>query len=261
MTSAQYRDSSAETMQRCAAEGPGRRIQVMFDRIAPSYDLLNHVLSLGMDRGWRRRAVALAEVAAGGAVLDLCCGTGDLALEFARSAARPGRVVGVDFSAAMLRIAERKAERCGFAREPGRAEGGSVEWVEGDVVNLALGAERFDCVSCAFGVRNVAQPQVALGKAFEVLKKGGRMVVLEFALPANRMLNWLYQCYFRIVLPLIGSGVSGDCQGAYRYLPRSVGEFGADRVLREWLGQVGFVDVTVDRMCGGAVLAVKGYRR
>ena len=109
--------------------------------------------------------------------------------------------MGVDFSAAMLRLAEEKSHR--QRRFGGRAEWADelvVEWQQGDVTELDVAAGNFDCVSCAFGLRNVAEPQVALGKAFEALKKNGRIVVLEFALPDNHVLNWLYQCYFRIVL-------------------------------------------------------------
>ena len=254
MRSPRYPDNLTNSTQCYAAGGESGPIQVMFDRIAPSYDLLNHVLSFSMDHRWRRRAVALAEVGAGESVLDLCCGTGDLALEFARSEPRPGRVVGVDFSAAMLRLAEQKSDRR-------RLGGPAVEWRQGDVADLDVAAGSFDCVSCAFGVRNVARPRVALGRAFEALRKDGRIVVLEFALPENRLLGWLYQCYFRIVLPVIGSVLSQGSGGAYRYLPRSVGEFHAERVLSEWVAEAGFVDVSVDRMCGGTVLAVKGYRR
>ncbi len=205
-----------------------RRVERMFDAIAPSYDLNNRVHSLGRDVAWRRATVGMAGVSPGDLVLDVACGTGDLSQAFIDAGVE--RVVGADFTPGMLRVAMRKAEA---KREYEQR----TRYIAADALALPLGDEMFDVVSIAFGLRNVADPAVAVAEFWRVLRPGGRLVVLEFGQPRNRLLNAMYQFYFRHVLPRTAAAVARDTSGAYRYLPQSVATFldreGVERLLAE----------------------------
>jgi demethylmenaquinone methyltransferase / 2-methoxy-6-polyprenyl-1,4-benzoquinol methylase len=179
----------------------------MFARIAGRYDLLNRVLSLGVDRRWRRVALRAAGSLEGRTFVDACCGTGDLGADFARAGAR---VVGVDFTPEMLRFARPKL---------GRAGAGLV--VHGDALRLPLRSRAADVAGVAFGVRNLADPGAGLAELARVVRPGGRVLVLEFSTPRSRLFGALYRAYFTGLLPWIGGIVSGDRE-AYRYLPRTV---------------------------------------
>jgi len=179
----------------------------MFSRIAGSYDLLNRSLSLGIDQRWRRRAVALAGELPGRDVVDVCCGTGDLAVLFAEAGAK---VVGVDFTPEMLERAVPK----------GRKAGRTV-FVHGDALRLPLPDACADVATVAFGIRNVADRLEGLAEMKRVLRPGGRLIVLEFTQPPGRIFGGLYRLYFTQVLPKLGGIVSGDSD-AYSYLPRTV---------------------------------------
>jgi len=229
-------------------------VQSMFARIADTYDLLNHLLSLNMDRLWRKKAVKAAKLQPGRAVLDLCCGTGDLTLEFARQYPDAGEIIGVDFVPEMLEIARTKQRNMAKGQSaPHKAM--SINWLCADACRLPLTPNRFDCVSCAFGVRNLAQPQTAINQAWKVLKPHGKLVILEFDMPANPVLSWIYQGYFRLVIPLIGGIISGGgSMNAYRYLPESVRTFGTAAKLKKLIEQAGFGQLRITRLCGGTVL-------
>ena len=229
-----------------------RRVEQMFARIAPKYDLLNHILSFNQDVRWRKRAVELAKLGLGERVVDFCCGTGDLALAMVESEPGLGEVVGVDFCQPMLDIARTKcSDRC---------KGFNIKWLCADASNTGLEEGVFDVVSCAFGIRNLGEPAAGIKEAFRVLKSGGRMVILEFAMPEKKVLGWGYGCYFRLVLPLIGSMISQDRHGAYRYLPESVRCFQANKRLEEMAVDAGFVNVKVEKLCWGAVLVLVGLK-
>ena len=240
------------------------RVRAMFESIAGRYDLLNRVLSLGLDRRWRRRAAALAAVKAGERVLDVCCGSGDLAREFVR--AEPGleMVVGVDFSEGMLAQARGK----GPIRVAGEGAGGSdrykqlsIHWLCGDAERLGFAGESFDCVSCAFGVRNLGSVSAGLGEMRRVLVPGGRLVILEFSVPENRWLRRLYGLYFRFVLPAVGSMMSGDRTKAYHYLPASVRRFDTAGQFVTRMHEAGFSEVETFRLSGSAVLCLRARKR
>jgi demethylmenaquinone methyltransferase / 2-methoxy-6-polyprenyl-1,4-benzoquinol methylase len=193
-----------------------RRIAGMFDAIAPRYDLLNTVLSAGLDRYWRRRAIGSLGFTGRETLLDVCTGTGDVALAAARSRRGAGRVIGVDFAGAMLDLARRKV------REAGAAE--RVRFVRGDAMHLPVPDNSVEGVTVAFGIRNVARPEVACAEMLRALRPGGRLAILEFGLPVLPAVRPLYLWYFRNVLPRIGRAVSRH-DAAYSYLPASVGAF------------------------------------
>lgn len=184
----------------------------MFARVAPRYDLANRVLSLGIDRSWRRSAVREAGVRPGERALDLCAGTGDLALALARAGAR---VVGADFCLPMLALAGTKA---------GPARGELPRYVNADAQHLPFRDASFDLATVAFGIRNVADPVGGLAEMRRVVRPGGRVVVLEFCRPRGPLFGPLFAFYFRRVLPRLGGLLTGD-RSAYAYLPASVQAF------------------------------------
>jgi demethylmenaquinone methyltransferase/2-methoxy-6-polyprenyl-1,4-benzoquinol methylase len=191
------------------------RIAGMFDAIAPRYDLLNHVLSVGLDRRWRAKAIAVLDLPPAGRVLDLCTGTGDLAVAAVRGGTNVS-VVGVDFAGAMLRLALAKVRAGGLAPV--------IRLVRGDATRIPLADGSFDAATIGFGIRNVADPESALAEIARVLRPGGRLAILEFGQPRIPGISTLYTWYFRYVLPLVGRMVSKH-QSAYSYLPASVVNF------------------------------------
>jgi demethylmenaquinone methyltransferase / 2-methoxy-6-polyprenyl-1,4-benzoquinol methylase len=210
------------------------KIAGMFDAIAGRYDVLNHVLSAGIDRRWRKRAIAALELTGRERVLDLCTGTGDLAL--AAVDARPGakRVLGVDFAGAML----------GIGREKVRSRQGPtpVALVRGDATRVPVANASFDAVTVAFGIRNVENIGAACAEMRRALVPGGRLAILEFAMPRTPIIRGLYAWYFRTVLPAIGRLISKH-NAAYGYLPASVGAFASPAEFETILRNSGFVDV------------------
>lgn len=280
------------------------RVRRMFAAIAGSYDLNNRLHSLGMDQRWRRRAVTLAGAGPGERIVDVACGTGDLALAFARArlarvpgdqllsrdlavteaqpAGIPGvqlpardpaiaeaqpaavssprpTVLGIDFTYEMLPLAARKAAFINSAvlrkmqargphhkmqsppRDPAATTGiARVRFINGDAMALPLPDACCDVVSIAFGIRNVQDPASALREFHRVLRPGGRLIVLEFSLPRNRLLRAAYQLYFQHVLPRTATLISRDKTGAYRYLPRSVDRFISPEQMLELITAAGF---------------------
>ena len=227
-----------------------KRVERMFAAIAPSYDLNNRLHSLWRDQVWRRAAVKAANLDGQEVVLDVACGTGDLSMAFAGGGAR--RVAGIDFTFDMLRLARRKALEGGAPRPT---------YHTGDAMRLPVGDESVDVVSIAFGIRNVVDPLMAIRQFHRVLRPAGRLVILEFALPANRLLRSLYGFYFTRIMPLTASWIARDRSGAYRYLPRSVNTFMDREAILRAMADAGFVRTTVQPLtCGIAVIycGVKG---
>lgn len=193
-------------------------IKRLFDNIAPDYDKLNHILSLNIDKGWRKRAVReITDVSAAQNILDVACGTGDFTIEIARYAAAGSRIVGIDISEGMLEIGREKVKRASLT---------NVEMFEGDCEALQYEDSSFDRISVGFGVRNFEHLEIGLGEMYRVLVKGGKLVILELSVPSNAFLRWCYKLYFLRILPAIGGFVSGN-RGAYEYLPASVLNFPA----------------------------------
>ena len=226
-----------------------RYVREMFSAIAPRYDLLNHLLSLGADRSWRRRAVdrLVWEGRAAGAYLDACAGTLDLAMELAGRRRFAGRVVGADFAAPMLRRGARKA---------GAAP---VSPAAADTLALPFPDGCFDGAMAGFGVRNLDDLDAGLRELLRVLRPGARLVILDFTTPPWAPLRALYLFYFRRVLPLVGRAVSGH-PTAYAYLPASVGTFPAPAALLARMGAAGFRDGGFELLTGGIAAIHWGTR-
>lgn len=205
-----------------------RRVRAMFDGIAPTYELVNRILSFGRDAHWRRSAVRMADVRPDDHVLDLACGTGDFAREFAR--AGPHMIVGSDFSPVMLAL--------GAARDSG-----AIQWCRADALAMPYGDATFTIVSCAFGVRNFQSLSRGLEEMYRVLAPGGRAVILEFTTPKTPVFARMYLLYFRHILPLAARLISRDGSGAYDYLPQSVTSFLDARGMIEALKSAGFSGV------------------
>ncbi len=233
-----------------------QRVQQMFSGIAAHYDRLNHLLSLNQDRRWRKKAVQSAAIVPGQTLLDLCCGTGDLALAFAEMEPRLSQITGLDFSEPMLALARIKQDTFLSQNESDAHNQIKFNWLCADVQNLPFPPASFDRVSCAFGIRNLQNLPRGLDEMFRVLKPGGKAVLLEFSLPENPILAWLYKLYFRLVIPLAGSIISGDCSGAYHYLPQSVLRFLNRPQLEQSLIQAGFAAVHTELLTGGLVLLI-----
>ena len=216
----------------------------MFDRVAGRYDLLNEVMTAGLHHRWRQRAAARAELSPGDAALDICCGTGDLALELAARVAPGGHVVGCDFSEPMLDLAREKAASRA-------ASGARFEWA--DALQLPYDAGRFDAVTVGFGVRNLADLDRGLAEMRRVLRPGGRAVILEITQPTRPPLSRFYSLWFDRVVPLLGS-LSSEPE-AYSYLPESVRSFPSPRGLAEKMDRVGFERIRYT-VLGGGIIAI-----
>ena len=218
-----------------------RAVREMFSGIAGRYDLLNHVLSLNIDKRWRRKV--RAEINGildnkGAVILDVACGTGDLSIELNRDA--KAKVIGTDFCRPMLTVAYGK-NTTGHLQIP---------YVEADAMNLSFADASFDALTIAFGLRNLANFSAGLKELHRVLKPGGRIAILEFSSPVLPGFRQLFNLYFANVLPLIGGAVSGS-RGAYEYLPDSVSKFPDQKALVSMMEQTGFTNVKYQNLTGG----------
>jgi demethylmenaquinone methyltransferase / 2-methoxy-6-polyprenyl-1,4-benzoquinol methylase len=211
------------------------RIRSMFGHIAPSYDLLNHLLSMNIDKYWRWRTTRMVPPRGTAPILDLCTGTGDLAFAYDRAAQGKVPIVGADFCMPMLQRAEVKAIQ--------RKASERIRFVEADAQRLPFPSDEFQITTVAFGLRNVTDTDKGIAEMVRVTQPGGRVAVLEFSQPRGKLFGALYRFYFRNVLPTIGQMISRSKDNAYRYLPASVMEFPDGDALAERLRQQGLVDV------------------
>jgi len=218
----------------------------MFDSIARRYDTLNHLLSVGLDRRWRARAVRELSLTGRERVLDLCTGTGDLGFALLQAKAGKGAadVVGIDFSHEMLKVAVAKARTSPY--------GGRFHLGRGDAMNLPLPGAAFDAAAIGFGIRNVQRPDAALREIARVLKPGGRLAILEFGFPRIPGITALYRWYFRAVLPRVGRAISKHGK-AYSYLPASVERFPTPEAFADEMRRTGFRTVTAVPLALGIV--------
>jgi demethylmenaquinone methyltransferase / 2-methoxy-6-polyprenyl-1,4-benzoquinol methylase len=275
-----------------AVQDKAARVQKMFAAIAPSYDLNNRLHSLWLDQHWRGVAVKMADVQPTDNIIDVACGTGDLTIKLARRLFRvnPNRpmsvhgypnkdvecyakpfdssakgVTGVDFTSEMLPIAKRKADTTGlpiigpaaFTRLSAQVP---MRFVHGDALALRFPNASADIVSIAFGIRNVADWGRAIDEFARVLKPGGRLIILEFSLPKNRLLRGLYNFYFRKILPRTATFISGDKTGAYKYLPESVNTFITPQAMQTRMAQAGFTNIVARPLTFGICICYKAVR-
>jgi demethylmenaquinone methyltransferase/2-methoxy-6-polyprenyl-1,4-benzoquinol methylase len=219
---------------------PPEGVRSMFDRIAPVYDAMNRLMTAGLDQRWRRQTAA-AVVRPDDRVLDVCCGTGDLALAAAEAG---GRVTGLDFSQPMLERARRKSSE--------------IEWVEGDAVALPFADGSFDAVTIGFGLRNLPNVEPGLAELHRALRPGGRLAILEITRPQG-LLAPFYRFWFDGVIPLAGKVLPGG--SAYSYLPASVRRFPAPEGLAKLLDEAGFAEIRWRLFAGGIVALHTGVAR
>lgn len=208
-------------------------IRSLFDNIAPDYDKLNHILSLNIDKGWRKKAVReIADVQQRLQVLDVACGTGDFTIEIARNVAEGSKIIGIDLSEGMMKVGREKIAALGVDA--------LLEY--GDCEALDYPENNFDRISVGFGVRNFEHLGLGLKEMCRVLKPGGKLVILELSVPSNPIIRWCYKLYFLNILPMIGGMVSGN-RGAYEYLPASVLNFPAPDKFIPMMREAGFSEV------------------
>jgi demethylmenaquinone methyltransferase / 2-methoxy-6-polyprenyl-1,4-benzoquinol methylase len=219
----------------------------MFDRIAGVYDLMNTAMTAGMHHRWRERSADRAELAPGESALDVCCGTGDLALELRRRVGPSGRVVGCDFSEPMLELAREKSDRLGMS---------DVEFELADALDLPYRDGSFDAVTVGFGARNLADLPLGIGEMARVLRPGGRLVILEITQPRRPPLSYFYGLWFDRLVPALGT-IAGD-SAAYSYLPESVRSFPPPEGLAALMEAAGLERIRWLILAGGIIAIHSG---
>lgn len=218
------------------------QVEHMFDNIAPTYDKLNHILSFNIDRIWRRRVMRIVRRSHAHKIMDVATGTGDLAIAMAKRVDRT-QILGIDLSEEMLQVARKKIEKQGLEER--------IIVEKGDAENLSMvSTESIDAATVAFGVRNFENLERGLSEIYRTLRPGGKFVVLEFSIPCNRLVRWVYAQYSHRLLPRIGAMLSKD-RKAYDYLPDSVEEFPSPERFTEILRGVGFKDIKLSSQSFG----------
>ena len=230
----------------------GPRVRKMFGEIAGRYDFLNHLLSLNVDRYWRRQTVRRVPPKPGTKILDLCTGTGDLALAYHRAAQGEVQIVGADFCHEMLAIGRQKGLAAGT--------NGALTFVEADAMKVPLPENQFDIVCVAFGLRNVADTSAGLSEMVRVCAPGGRVAVLEFSTPEWQPFKAVYGWYFRNVLPRIGQMIARNKESAYDYLPESVGSFPQGEEMAGMMRTAGLNNVEYYSLTGGIATLYVGEK-
>lgn len=218
-------------------EGPKtEKIESLFDSIAKDYDSLNHLLSLGIDKTWRRRALRhIVDKSRPQRILDIACGTGDFSIAIAKKMHPGSSVTGLDLSEGMLKVMEGKVAAAGL--------GDRIKAEQGNVEKMPFADASFDCVTIAFGIRNFEHREAALREILRVLKPCGRLVILELSIPANPVIRAFYNFYFTKILPRIGGRISGD-RAAYLYLPASVLKFPGKEEWMRTMKDCGYANVS-----------------
>lgn len=235
-----------------AVDKSGHRVRRMFASIARRYDLLNHLLSLNIDRSWRTFTTRAVPPEPGVPVLDCCTGTADLALAYDRAARGLSPIVGADFCREMLEIGRDKVRKAGAS--------GRVTLLEGDARHLPAPDDTFGVVSVAFGLRNVSDTIRGIDELIRVARPGGKVAILEFSRPRGRLLGRVYLAFFRHVLPRIGQALAPNADDAYSYLPRSVLEFPDGQAMLDLLARRGLVALEQHPLTGGIATLYVGTK-
>jgi demethylmenaquinone methyltransferase/2-methoxy-6-polyprenyl-1,4-benzoquinol methylase len=226
-------------------------IRNLFDTIAPTYDLLNHLLSLGRDLYWRKMAAGEVKGLQGW-ILDIATGTGDVAVEIVRQNGHQRKVFGLDFSEPMIQRAHRKLSRKGLLD--------TIALSLGDAIFLPFRDNTFSASIMAFGLRNIAYKEQAISEMIRVIKKGGKIIILEFTFPQKGLIRRLYPFYFKRVLPWVGGFVSGD-RGAYAYLPESVSQFPFAEDYEQMFKKAGLEKIRSQRLTFGIASIISGTKK
>lgn len=235
----------------------GERVQRMFGQIADRYDLMNHLLSGGVDIYWRSWTVRRVPPRGDAPILDVCTGTGDLAIAYWNAGSRQVNVVGTDFTPRMLELAREKFHRlC-----PDQPRSAAIEFIQADTQQLPFPDNHFQIVSVAFGLRNVCDTRAGLREMIRVCEAGGRVAVLEFSQPTLPVLADLYRWYFRNVLPRLGQLFAKNREDAYSYLPASVSEFPCGAALAQIMAECGLSEVTFTPLTFGIATLYVGTKR
>lgn len=228
----------------------GEKIQEMFGAIAPRYDFLNRLLSFGIDRRWRTKAVRLLKYQAGARILDVATGTGDVALEIARSTPASVRITGADFCREMVELGEAKVALSPYAER--------IDFRVAPCEDLPFPDNTFDSITIAFGIRNVVDRKLGLAEMWRVLRPDGRLIILEFSTPRSQLFRQLYYFYFRRVLPVIGGLISR--YNAYKYLPDSVLEFPSHEEFSRIIAEAGFRNIHIHELTFGIASIYAGEK-
>jgi demethylmenaquinone methyltransferase/2-methoxy-6-polyprenyl-1,4-benzoquinol methylase len=226
-------------------------IRNLFDNIAPTYDFLNHLLSLRRDLYWRKMAVRELKGLKGW-ILDIATGTGDVAIEINHQNGHHRKVFGLDFSEPMIKRAQRKVLEKGLSQ--------TIAFSLGDALSLPFRDNTFSATMIAFGLRNIVRKEQALSEMVRVIKKGGKVIILEFTFPQKGLMRRLYPIYFQRVLPWVGGFISGD-RGAYAYLPESVFHFASAENYEEIMRKVGLENVGSQPLTGGVASVISGIKK
>jgi demethylmenaquinone methyltransferase/2-methoxy-6-polyprenyl-1,4-benzoquinol methylase len=228
----------------------GEKIQQMFGAIAPRYDFLNRLLSFGIDRRWRKKAVRLLKYREGARILDVATGTGDVALEIARCTPASVKVTGADFCREMVELGEVKVAASPYA--------GRIDLKVAPCEDLPFANDTFDSITIAFGIRNVVDRKLGLAEMWRVMRPGGRMIILEFSTPRSRLFRQLYYFYFRRLLPIVGGLFSR--YNAYKYLPDSVLEFPSHEEFSKMISEAGFRNIHIHELTFGIASIYAGEK-
>lgn len=223
----------------------------VFRSVAPKYDLMNDLMSFGMHRLWKRFTIAQANLHPGQYVLDVASGTGDLAKALAKVVGRQGKVIMTDINEAMLQVGRERLEDAGVL--------GNIECIQADAENLPFASQLFDCVTIAFGLRNVTNKISAMKSMHRVLKPGGKLLILEFSRPQSALMNKLYDFYSFNVIPRMGGVITND-RDSYQYLVESIRMHPDQETLKTMMQEAGFEDIEYHNLCDGVVALHKGYK-
>ncbi len=228
----------------------GEKIQQMFGAIAPRYDFLNRLLSLGIDRRWRTKAVQLLKYREGSRILDVATGTGDVALEIALRTPQSVKITGADFCKEMVDLGVEKVVASPYADR--------IDLMVAPCEDLPFANDTFDSITIAFGIRNVVDRKLGLAEMWRVLRPGGRMIILEFSTPRSQLFRQLYYFYFRRLLPVVGGLFSR--YNAYKYLPDSVLEFPSQEEFSGMIAEAGFRNIHLHELTFGIATIYVGEK-